>query len=321
MSQGRMVGAWGGRAFRLGAAVGATVAILLLASIDCSDECSRSSDCSDCQQCVRGSCEPIPGCGADADADGGADADSDVGPEVEGEGGGETDVEPEVEGDAEVLEDGGDEGVTCDLPLRLCGDECVDWQTNDLYCGNCETACSAVETCTGGFCVLDCSGAGLACGDECVDQMSDPDNCGGCGDVCTAPQVCAGGDCVDTCPAGTTPCGRACADFQSDIDHCGACDAPCGNLEWCLLGACAATPCAPGDLFCDGSCVASNELNCGACGLDCTATGYACCPDLFADRMTCANTMTDATYCGACSSATSICPAEEVCRDGVCGPP
>jgi hypothetical protein len=278
--------------------------VLAVLPVSCSDECERTSDCPTGQYCFQGGCRPLAG---DADAD----ADVDVRPDAD------ADVEPDESAGAEDAEDAGDDGVHCTDGLTWCGGtSCIDLLTTNEHCGDCDAPCGAGETCVGGGCVIECSGAGLSCGGECVDRLSDPDNCGTCDNPCIDPQVCAAGACVATCPAETTPCGRACADVLSSIDHCGDCYSPCGDLEWCVGGTCFDTPCALGDLFCDGSCVPPDVNNCGDCDIVCDP-GFLCCNRLFVEGMICANTASDPQYCGSC---TNLCPPGQNCVAGVCTP-
>jgi hypothetical protein len=292
--------------------------VLAVLPTSCSDECERSNDCPTGQYCVDGSCRArdIDG-GTDADADVEFAGDGDVGPDSDADFAPDESAGAEDAEEVEEAEDAGDDGVPCPEGLTWCGGpECIDPLTTDEHCGACDHACGTGEMCVGGTCGVACSGAGLSCGGECVDRLSDPDNCGTCDDPCAEPQLCAAGDCVMTCPEGTTPCGRACADTASSIDHCGSCDNPCGNLQWCIGGMCLDSPCAMGDLFCDGGCVPQDVNNCGACGTICD-TGFACCNRLFADGMICANLASDPQYCGSC---TNLCPAGENCVAGVCTP-
>jgi hypothetical protein len=70
----------------------------------------------------------------------------------------------------------------CAAPNELCGSDCVDTETDEDHCGECDNACPAAATCTNGEC--DCPGDQIPCGTECIDGQSDDENCGGCGHDC-----------------------------------------------------------------------------------------------------------------------------------------
>jgi hypothetical protein len=99
---------------------------------------------------------------------------------------------------------------------------------------------------------------------------------------------CTGPEC--SCQGGLTACNQSllsgggdsvlCVDLQNDASHCGGCGTLCALGQVCVGGACAAM-CPQGLTPCGGSCadVASDSLNCGACGRACTAgacSGGAC---------------------------------------------
>lgn len=96
------------------------------------------------------------------------------------------------------------------------------------------------------------------------------------------------------------------------VASCGACpDRPlvCPGTQNCV-GACDTLEC-PGTVDCGtGSCadVLSDDLHCGACGLDC-GEGYACC------NGRCRFTLADPNHCGGCDRP---CVVNDVCCDGDC---
>ena len=76
---------------------------------------------------------------------------------------------------------GGSLVPACDPGLTLCGQECVDTNTDPDHCGGCEVACAlpgAVTECVGGICTLS------SCQPGAVDLDQDPTN--GCEYACTA---------------------------------------------------------------------------------------------------------------------------------------
>jgi hypothetical protein len=86
---------------------------------------------------------------------------------------------------------------TCASP-DVCGDACVDPQTDPDNCGGCGNVCPAGDTCVTGSCFCP---TGSLCGDvdagtaACVNIGSDPSNCGHCGDACLATQDCYNSAC------------------------------------------------------------------------------------------------------------------------------
>jgi hypothetical protein len=95
----------------------------------------------------------------------------------------------------------------------LCGDTCVDLNTDMLNCGACGTECKTFlpnakgSLCTNGQCVIsqcktdygDCN-KGLSDGCE-INLNIDANNCGTCGNKCPSGQVCYGKKC--SIPIGT----------------------------------------------------------------------------------------------------------------------
>lgn len=226
------------------------------------------------------------------------------------------------------------------------------------HCAACGVACGAGESCvelTGGGYECTCptgtrcpAGTGV-----CVDTTADEANCGGCGITCGVHAECTGDGCgcttaefPDAHTNATT--GKVdCYDFSADEAHCGDYDTACLPGEECAAGTCTCsapavhcpdetTPTVCADLQRDPD-------NCSACGLACPERGVcrtgacACQPDApticgatAEDPGTCADTQTDARFCGAgcddcfttvgvnaeCVAGTCQCPATyEVCFD------
>ncbi len=214
----------------------------------------------------------------------------------------------------------------------MCGEECVDLQTDLDHCGDCDAACSAGQRCQAGACELDPCDSGLVeCGGACVDPMTDGAHCGSCGNACDADESCFAGGCgPTTCPSGTSRCGAACVDLMSDAASCGGCGVSCATTEECRDGSCVDTCPAP-SMRCtagDGSVscldVTSDATNCGGCGVSCSglevcAAGSCTCeaPDRVCGGV-CTDVMTSHDHCGSCGNA---CGPEQLCVDGACACP
>jgi hypothetical protein len=130
-------------------------------------------------------------------------------------------------------------------PWTICGESCVDLQTDPLHCGACDVACGLDEACFFGACgrVTPCDGPLTLCGDRCVDLQSDHQNCGACGAGCQNWEHCTAGVCIEdplpACPSGLERCDDFCVDLMHDDEHCGGCGSACEwFLEECRDGRC-----------------------------------------------------------------------------------
>lgn len=115
-------------------------------------------------------------------------------------------------------ESGSDEsGQRCDEG-ELCGDECVNTETDVAHCGGCEAPCStenATPSCAKGECILSCADGFDNCDTDlatgCEQALETPDHCGAC-DVAGIPEICDGldNDCAvglladEGCPDGVS---------------------------------------------------------------------------------------------------------------------
>lgn len=151
----------------------------------------------------------------------------------------------------------------CGADLELCGDWCVDTDTDLNHCGACNNPCQD-GTCDGGSCLATCPGQTTLCGDVCLDTLTDPLHCGGCGLPCEPGQTCADGTC--TTPSACVEPGNPC---ELDTDCC--------SEAICCDGFCVPNnTVAPTTLFanCNNHCVPivnpGAEANCGACGATCS---------------------------------------------------
>ncbi len=178
-------------------------------------------------------------------------------------------------------------GQQCDLPEGTCV-ECVD----DSACGGATPYCLQSEN-------------------RCVPCLSVPQDTCPDGQYCRADHVCEQG-CKDgsDCPSGVCLPDRSCGGCSSDSE-CAAgkvCDVESGT---CVAACSAHAPCGGGRECCGGHCVnaASDEDNCGACGVTCGA-GQSCCGG------SCTGLNTD-IHCGACGIT---CGAGQTCCNGTCTP-
>lgn len=211
----------------------------------------------------------------------------------------------------------------------MCGEECVDLQTDREHCGDCDEVCAASERCQAGTCELDpCDPGMVECDGACVDPSADAAHCGSCGIACDAGESCFEGACGPTsCPSGTSRCGAACVDLTSDAAACGDCSTSCLATEECRDGACADTCPAP-SMRCtaeDGSTscidVTSDAAHCGGCGAACSgiescAGGGCTCeaPSQMCGGV-CTDVMNSHDHCGSCGNA---CGPEQLCVGGAC---
>src|SRR5262249_8048800 len=104
--------------------------------------------------------------------------------------------------------------ASCISGRSLCGNACVDFQSDTQNCGSCGVTCNAYVPNASGACIkgvcglacgqgfLDCDGDDL---DGCETRIS-AKNCGACGTACAAKELCANSKCVACSPTslGTT---------------------------------------------------------------------------------------------------------------------
>jgi hypothetical protein len=87
---------------------------------------------------------------------------------------------------------GGSGGMMCPAGEALCGDNCVNLQTDDAHCGKCDSACPTGISCSMGVC--SCPSGETFCGGNCIPVLADDKNCGGCDHDCLGA-TCAAGVC------------------------------------------------------------------------------------------------------------------------------
>lgn len=217
--------------------------------------------------------------------------------------------------------------ISCDGGLFLCGERCVDLDSDLAHCGDCDTACGAEERCVAGSCTEPeptCPEGQERCGEDCVDTSSDRSNCGACGKSCQAGERCEAHACLEGCGEDERLCGEACVDTQSDDQNCGDCGVLCGEGEVCAEGSCELR-CDGGLEICSDACVdtESDPLNCGGCGVECgedqvcSADGcvLSCDGGLEACEGACVDTDSNEDHCGACGVS---CGDDQRCDAGSC---
>ena len=202
--------------------------------------------------------------------------------------------------------------------------DCVDLDSDNKHCGECNAPCAPPSSCTKGVCKIFC-GTLLLCEKEgrCVDSQTDPKHCGNCDTVCNGG-MCLRGKCVAVCTAPLDLCGDTCVNKTSDRLNCGACNNACPAGQACVDSNCT-FDCPVSLTNCNGVCVAlyRDPAHCGGCGKAC-AQGQVCsngrCTDTCKQGTLpcpggCANLTTDPRNCGACDK---VCPKSTVCSLGVC---
>jgi len=83
----------------------------------------------------------------------------------------------------------------CAAGTTLCGNRCINLQTDNANCGVCGTTCTGGSACTAGACA--CPAGQTYCGGSCIVTTTDVSNCGACGTRCGFGQVCSRSTCVN----------------------------------------------------------------------------------------------------------------------------
>lgn len=226
----------------------------------------------------------------------------------------------------------------CAAPLDVCGDRCVNLQTDPTNCGVCGHSCGPAQGCLAGVCALQCPIPEAVCGGLCTSTQTDRFNCGACGSTCPSGQVCSLGRCGLVCATGLMTCtpgsgdagvrdasmARFCADVRTDRNNCGGCGQVCVAGQRCAASVCV-TECPSVQTLCGAVCVDTSvdPAHCGACDHACpggqTCVAGACsmaCPTgqrYCTDR--CRDVTSDRTNCGACGH---VCADGELCSAGAC---
>jgi hypothetical protein len=121
-----------------------------------------------------------------------------------------------------------------DAPTPSSGSADAEQPDGDANVGECDSACSPAQLCTGGACICPTVANPDACGSICTNKESDPQNCGACNNMCTGGTVCEGGACQ--CSGGAHLCAGACV--PNDANACGPNCTPCIAGQGCFAGTC-----------------------------------------------------------------------------------
>jgi hypothetical protein len=263
----------------------------------------------------------------------------------------------------------------CQEPWLRCNtDEDDGCETNSSTdaknCGACGIECPALNgepACVGARCTIECDPGFGDCdedaGNGCEASVVDVDNCGACGKRCPFDEGqtpnCVNGKCgTAVCEPGRGDCDAdmVCeATLSDDVTNCGRCGRVCSVAHGsarCVEGECVIDSCADGFKNCDADAsdggfddgcetnIATDPLNCGACGEDCEVahgmgtceagtcaivscdTGFKSC-DTGASDGGLANgcetdTRNDPERCGGCDNACSFANASAGCVDSSC---
>ena len=94
----------------------------------------------------------------------------------------------------------------CPIGMTECDSLCVDTQSDERYCGDCDTACLTGMTCEAGACMAPCQSQPgfVSCEGSCIDPLRDMVHCGAAGNcmgantgvTCVTPQTCSNGACM-----------------------------------------------------------------------------------------------------------------------------
>ncbi len=257
--------------------------------------------------------------------------------------------------------------ASCQAPFDNCdgvvGNGCeTDLTADPQRCGTCTTACTydhAAGVCNAGSCQLGACASGWGnCNAIASDGCETNTNievldCGSCDFACAAPHAqpaCNNANCeVAACTPPYGDCNGTFADgcevdLTSSLQNCGACGKTCSYANAaasCSSGQCAIGSCNQGFANCDNEpstgCETNtytNILNCGGCGIACSAahgvpscTAGACaiaCSPGFGDCNSdvadgCETPITnDVANCGSCGKQCSVAHGVPGCSGSAC---
>ena len=185
---------------------------------------------------------------------------------------------------------------TCGAGLTLCGENCVNLNSDINNCGGCGYKCSSGYKCQSGGCNISCT-----CGEWAAQT------CGGGGCPCTDmhwTRTCAPSGCESeskcwwdsTCGAGLTLCGENCVNLNSDFYNCGSCGYKCSSGYKCQSGTCVKIELDP-TCEADGKCKASG---CSTGDPDCSCSQQS--GNICQTNETCSETSLTHSGSGTCCS-------------------
>lgn len=248
--------------------------------------CGKDTDCFSGELCIQGSCSLGSSTQLDASAD----------------------LNTPNPGD-DMSDAGPDQPTTQQCPARaptLCGQLCVNTDSDTEHCGRCDNPCEAAQVCTQGVCAAPqpsgCAQEGCPDGLTCntstgVCEGGQPPQCQAT-NQCSHNERCIEGQCV--CRDTFNRCDGRCY-APDDADHCGDTCARCPDAanatRACVQGQCELS-CSDGAKLCQDTCAACPQDS-NATGLDCDANrcviksckdgfktcadGNGCCKDSSAD--------------------------------------
>jgi len=176
-----------------------------------------------------------------------------------------------------------------------CDEQVVNLMVDLHHCGHCQNACSTAELCVRGMCESSYPADYANCDGEMVNLTTDNRHCGDCAVSCDVGAVCELGACSTGCSAELYACDGRCVDLRHDPHHCGDCDTNCElgsdahGTPVCLQEVSGEGPTCgvvydAGFYDCDGDVTngceydgnrfATDNDNCGACGIWCNTTPY-----------------------------------------------
>ncbi len=231
----------------------------------------------------------------------------------------------------------------CSSGELFCSGSCKTVASDKDNCGACDNKCGTGTSCQNGNCQCTTSGQ-INCGTDlnpvCADTKTNTSYCGNCATRCSdiAPanssvksnNGCLNGICQFTCntgffnkgtgdtattincvPIGTnTCCGSSCKNCDSMASS--GTYYTCSNTT--TSGTCEKSSCGSGQMLCNGSCseVATDSLNCGACGNVC-GSGAKC------ENGSCTCSTSGQTNCGSDANPLCISLNSDKANCGGCG--
>jgi hypothetical protein len=213
----------------------------------------------------------------------------------------------------------------CNDEFTLCGEYCVNFQSDSNNCGSCGNACAAGASCVGGSCQCPPGPTSQKCG-NCGTQTRacNRDGSWSAWSACSGQGACAPGTTQHCGANGTQNCNSscqwgACSCTGPSSQHCGNCGTQtrtCNNGTWSSWSACSGQgACAPGTTQqCD------DGIDVQTCNSSCQ-WGACNCPS---GQLPCGNNCYDPSSGKQCCVGGDICPTSDgdgtdlfCCGDGI----